>query len=79
LLSKDGPVIFYDPEDGTGNKAVSKEEALACYQENREMLLFLQDWEKGVFTVSIGDFQRLPGTLMDYRRMYLRLSAEERK
>ena len=78
LLRKDGPGLFYDPEDGTGTKAVPTEEALTCYQENRELLLLLQDWEKGVFSVSITEFQRLPATLMDYRRMYLRLSAEER-
>jgi hypothetical protein len=50
-----------------------------AFIEYSSLLSFLNDWERGLFTVTLDEYQRLPATLIDVRKMYNRVIPQERK
>ena len=65
---------------GDHKEFVSVEEAKKAYDEYIELIMFLQDWDTGAFTVSYNEYFTLPAILLDYRRVYNNLcNARKRK
>jgi len=70
LKAGDYDEIVIDSENGQSPEPVSVQDIKQAYIENRELILFFEDWKKGLFSISFLDYMNLPVKLLDAKRYY---------
>ncbi len=53
-------------------------ETKETFYEYADLILFLEDWDKGIVNITYQDYFNLPATLLDFRRLHKSLKGAEK-
>ena len=77
-IFQSGRILTMEGDDGEEDEDVAPEYAQECLDEWYDTIEFLDEWEAGIFTVSLSEKLAMPCALMDARRVHKHWIMEQR-
>jgi hypothetical protein len=65
-------------EESGNEEQIDPSEVVALVEEHHDLIQFLTDWENGLFTMSKADYESIPATLVEARRIFQSAKREAR-